>query len=71
MGTALAATAALRRLEIPNPTLTPTLNPNPTPTLNSFTLTLRQVILIAFLPQLLENRCVGNCREFAKEMGFY
>ena len=60
-----------RRLETANPTLTPTLNPNPTPTLNPFTLTLRQVILIAFLPQLLENRCVGNCREFAKEMGFY
>ena len=67
MGTALAAAAALRQLEIPKP------EPyrNPTPTLNPFTLTLRQVILIAFLPQLLENRCVGNCREFAKEMGFY
>ena len=54
-----------------NPNPKPTPNPNPTPTLNPFTLTLRQVILIAFLPQLLENRCVGNCREFAKEMGFY
>ena len=30
-----------------------------------------EVIIIAFLPQLLENRCVSNCREFAKEMGFY
>jgi len=30
-----------------------------------------EVILIAFLPQLLENKCVANCREFAKEMGFY
>jgi len=29
------------------------------------------VIIIAFLPQLLENRCVANFREFAKEMGFY
>ena len=67
MGSALAAVAA----RDPSPLPTPTLYLNPTPTLKPFTLTLRQVILIAFLPQLLENRCVGNCREFAKEMGFY
>ena len=30
-----------------------------------------EVILIALVPQLLENQCVANCREFAKEMGFY
>ena len=30
-----------------------------------------EVILIAFLPQLLENQCISNCREFAKELGFY
>ena len=46
----------------PNPNPNPIPNPNPDP---------NQVIIIAFLPQLLENRCVSNCREFAKEMGFY
>lgn len=30
-----------------------------------------EVILIALLPQLLENRCISNCKEFAKELGVY
>ena len=30
-----------------------------------------EVVLIACLPWLLENRCVSNCKEFAKELGIY
>ena len=30
-----------------------------------------EVILIACLPWLLENKCVANCKEFAKELGIY
>ena len=41
-------------------------NPDPIPSPNP-----HQVIIIAFLPQLLDNPCVSSCREFAKEMGFY
>ena len=30
-----------------------------------------EVILIALLPQLLENKCISNCKEFLKELGVY
>ena len=71
----------------PSPNTSPNPNPNPNPNqvktrqwLLSWVVASAhawlviepaEVILIAFLPQLLENQCISNCREFAKELGFY